>query len=165
MTAQRRIVKSIVADASRLARGSLNATVGGPAARDLAIEDDAKPDLFSYVLGGAAPLGAGFTASPFARLRAGARRYDYRGRPSGATHNLAVYARAVGELGKVEFGSASSRALLTDLKPISGATGSDLRNEVNSRGSPPDPEIPVMSANKTIPPRLGRPRAARPLIG
>lgn len=115
---------------------AVNATVGWARSRDLGLDDDPRLDVFTYDIGGevrgrAARLGAGFSASPFAGLGGGVRSYDYRNRAAEATHNLAAYASAGGELGKGRVRlRLELRDYLTDFRPLGGESGSELRNDV-----------------------------------
>lgn len=112
------------------------ATVGWGRSRDVALEGQPKLDLFTY------DVGAEFRAprlvthgraslTPFAGLGAGARSYNYRHLDVDATHNLAAYGSVGGDvgIGRVHL-RFEARDYVTGFKPLTGAGGSDARNDV-----------------------------------
>ena len=115
---------------------AVTATVGWARSRDLVAAGDPKLDVFTYDVGGElrAPRWiAGKTASftPFAGVGAGARSYDYRSLDVDATHNLAAYASAGGELGvrRIRL-RVEARDYVTGFKPLGGVGSTDTRNDV-----------------------------------
>lgn len=115
---------------------AITATVGWARSRDIATVDDPKLDLFTYDVGAEvrAPhhaIGRGFTVRPFAGLGAGARSYNYRSLDVDATHNLAAYGSAGGELGfrRVQV-RVEARDYVTGFKPLAGNGPAATRNDV-----------------------------------
>jgi len=115
---------------------AITATVGWARSRDIARVDDPKLDVFTYDLGAEvrAPhqaLGRGLTVRPFAGIGAGARSYNYRSLDVDATHNLAAYASAGGEVGvrRVRL-RVEARDYVTGFKPLAGNGPAATRNDV-----------------------------------
>ena len=116
---------------------SVMTTVGWTRSRDIASTGDPKLDVFTYDIGAEVHgrrMGAGkmLSFSPFAGLGAGGRSYNYRKLDVDATHNLAGYASAGGEVG---IGSRVSvrieaRDYVTGFKPLAGEGSADARNDV-----------------------------------
>jgi hypothetical protein len=115
---------------------AVTATVGWARSRDVAAANDPKLDVFSYDLGAEARAprwGAskGVTFMPFAGVGAGARSYNYRSLDVDATHNLAAYASAGGELGARRIRlRLEARDYVTGFRPLAGGGGADTRNDV-----------------------------------
>jgi hypothetical protein len=138
---QRNFLKDAQMDAAQLSwvlRPSLavTGTFGWARTRDLATADDPKLDAFTYDLGVEARAhelfaGHAVTLSPFVGAGAGARSYNYRKLDIDATHNLAGYGAAGGELGMGRVGlRLEVRDYATGFRPLAGAGKSDTRNDV-----------------------------------
>jgi hypothetical protein len=138
--AQRDVVKRGNVTAAQLSYGvrpavALTATFGWARSRDVASVDEPKLDIFLYDLGAefrAPRLGSGFVSfRPFAGAGAGARSYNYRSLEVDATHIVAAYGGAGGELGvgpvrlRVE-----ARDYVTRFKPLDGRGAANTRNDV-----------------------------------
>ena len=115
---------------------ALTATTGWARSRDVASPGEPKLDVFTYDLGAEvrAPrwnVGRSVTFRTFAGLGAGARSYDYRNLDVDATHNLAAYGSAGGELGvgRIRL-RLEAREYVTGFKPLQGEGMSDARNDV-----------------------------------
>jgi hypothetical protein len=114
---------------------AVGGTLGWARSRDIAAEGDPKLDVFTYDLGAEVrprwSVGGAITFSPFAGVGAGARSYNYRSLPVDATHNLAAYGSAGGELrirrARVRI---EVRDYLSGFKPLSGEGAGDTRNDV-----------------------------------
>jgi hypothetical protein len=123
---------------SWLARPSLalTATLGWARSRDLLTTDDPKLDVFSYDLGAEVRASEWFagdavTFTPFVGGGAGGRSYNYRSIEADATHNLAGYGTAGGELGIRRVGvRIELRDYLTGFKPLVGRGVSETRNDI-----------------------------------
>jgi hypothetical protein len=109
---------------------------GWARSRDLATANTPKLDVFTYDIGAEArapQMNASESVSftPFAGIGAGARSYNYRKLDVDATHNLAAYASAGGELG---MGRVHLRLEMRDyvagFKPLNGLGTSATRNDV-----------------------------------
>ena len=117
---------------------AITASVGWARTRDVASVGDPKLDMFTYDIGGevrANQLLAGKTLSfsPFAGVGAGGRSYNYRSLAVDATHNLAAYGSAGGEVGigrRVKL-RIEARDYLTGFKPLDGRVGNETRNDVS----------------------------------
>jgi hypothetical protein len=115
---------------------ALNGTFGWAPSRDLRTIEHPKLDVFSYDVGAEARGSEWFTDSPvtfapFVGAGAGARSYNYRNLNVDATHNLAGYASAGGELGVGRVGvRLELRDYLTGFKPLIGRGVSDTRNDI-----------------------------------
>ena len=113
------------------------ASFGWGRTRDAASAADHRIDIFSYDVGiearGERWLYRGvLSLSPFVGGGMGGRSYNYRSLAVDATHNLAGYASAGGELGigsRVKL-RLEARDYLTGFKPLSGAGRSDARNDL-----------------------------------
>ena len=71
------------------------------------------------------------TFAPFVGAGAGARSYNYRNLDVDATHNVAAYGAAGGELGVGRVGlRLEVRDYVTGFKPLAGRGASDTRNGV-----------------------------------
>src|SRR5918992_1411401 len=111
-------------------------TLGWARSRDVASVNDPKLDVFTYDLGAEvrAPrwlAGDVMSFSPFAGVGAGVRSYNYRSLEIDATHNLAAYASAGGEIGigRVHL-RIEARDYVTGFKPLDGVGAADTRNDV-----------------------------------
>jgi hypothetical protein len=131
------------AQLSWLVRPSLaiTGTFGWARSRDLASIDTPKLDVFTSDVGIEARPARWFanhavTFSPFAGVGAGARSYNYRKLDVDATHNVAGYATAGGELGIGRVGMRLEvRDYATGFRPLIGAGKSDRRNDVVIMGA------------------------------
>jgi len=117
-------------------RFAVTAMFGWARSRDLATANTPKLDVFTYDIGAEArapQMNASESVSftPFAGIGAGARSYNYRKLDVDATHNLAGYASAGGELG---MGRVHLRLEMRDyvagFKPLNGLGTSATRNDV-----------------------------------
>jgi hypothetical protein len=141
--AQRSAIKRgslTAAQLSYLVRRGVAATAsfGWARTRDVASVDDPKVDMFTYDVGvelrASRWLDRGtLSFSPFAGTGAGGRSYNYRSLDVDATHNLAAYASAGGELG---IGSRvrlrlEARDYLAGFKPLGGGGSARTRNDLN----------------------------------
>lgn len=114
---------------------AVTATLGWARTRDVALEGRPKLHAFFYDLGAEwrAPrieLG-GVALRTFGAVGVGARTYDYRSRNADATHNLAGFVSAGGELGvgRVRL-RLELRDYVTGFKPLGGAGSSETRNDM-----------------------------------
>jgi hypothetical protein len=138
--AQRDVVKRGNVSAAQLSYAvrpalALTATFGWARSRDVASVDEPKLDIFMYDLGAelrAPQLGEGLvTFRPFAGLGAGARSYNYRSLEVDATHNLAGYGSAGGELGVGPVGlRIEVRDYVTRFSPLDGTDAVNTRNDL-----------------------------------
>ena len=117
-------------------RFAVTTMFGWARSRDLATVNTPKLDVFTYDVGAevrAPQMNASESVSfmPFAGLGGGARSYNYRKLDVDATHNLAGYAAAGGELG---MGRVHLRLEVRDyvagFKPLNGVGASATRNDV-----------------------------------
>lgn len=115
---------------------AVTATLGWARSRDLATPGDPKLDVFTYDVGAEARAprwrqGHAVTFAPFAGVGAGGRSYDYRSLDVDATHNLAAYGAAGGELGvrRVRL-RLEARDYVAGFRPLDGARGATTRNDV-----------------------------------
>lgn len=115
---------------------ALTATLGWARTNDIASAGDPTLDVFTYDLG--AELrgnrwneGGDVSFRPFAGAGAGARSYNYRNLDVDATHNLAAYGSAGGDLAikRVQL-RIEARDYVTGFKPLSGVGATDTRNDV-----------------------------------
>jgi hypothetical protein len=139
--AQRAALKDAALSTAQLSyvvrsRFAVTATVGWARSRDLAAEGDPKLSVFTYDVGveARAPrrtAGGGLTLTPFAGVGAGGRSYDHRARAGDATHGLAGYATAGGELGagRVRL-RLEARDYVTGFTPLAGGGRTAARNDV-----------------------------------
>ena len=115
---------------------AITGTFGWARSRDLGASGAPKLDVFPSDVGiEASPLrwqvGTRTTLTPFVGLGAGARSYNHRSLDVDATHNLAAYAAAGGEIGFRHFGiRLEARDYVTGFKPLAGGGTSALRNDV-----------------------------------
>jgi hypothetical protein len=115
---------------------AVTATFGWATSRDLRTFGRPRVDVYTYDLGAEvrAPqwiAGHDLSFSPFAGAGAGGRSYNYRHLDVDATHNVAAYLSAGGELGfhwvrlRVEV-----RDYVTGFKPLAGGGAADVRNDM-----------------------------------
>ena len=113
---------------------AVTGTVGWARSRDVASIDQPKLDVFTYDLGAELRTprwGESITAHSFVGVGGGARSYNYRNLPVDATHNVAAYGSAGGEVGWGRLGlRVEARDYVTGFKPLDGRGGSDARNDV-----------------------------------
>jgi len=115
---------------------AITGTFAWARSRDVASVNAPKLDVFTSDVGvearsGEWLAGHAVTVRPFAGLGAGARSYNYRRLDVDATHNLAAYAAAGGELGIGRVGlRLEVRDYATGFKPLVGVGKSDTRNDV-----------------------------------
>ena len=115
---------------------AVTSTFGWARSRDVATAGSPKLDMFTYDVGAEvrAPRwlsGKTVTFSPFAGVGAGGRSYNYRKLDVAATHNVAAYASAGGELGfrRVRV-RLEARDYVTGFKPLDGVGGARTGNDV-----------------------------------
>lgn len=115
---------------------AVTATFGWARSRDIASVATPKLDVFMYDLGAEAraPRWIATQAvaiSPFAGVGIGGRSYNHRSLDVGATHNVAAYGAAGGELGtsRVRL-RVEVRDYVTSFKPLAGAGQAATRNDV-----------------------------------
>jgi len=115
---------------------AITSTVGWARSRDIMIADNPKLDVFTYDVGAEvrAPrwiTGKAVTFTPFAGAGAGGRSYNYRKLDVDATHNVAAYGSAGGELGvgRVRL-RLEARDYVTGFKPLSGVGAARTGNDV-----------------------------------
>ena len=115
---------------------AITSTLGWGRSRDIATTDDPQLDVFTYDLGAEVRgaewfTGKTMTFSPFVGAGAGARSYNYRNLDVDATHNVAGYAAAGGEIGAGRVGvRLELRDYLAGFKPLTGSGMSSTRNDV-----------------------------------
>jgi hypothetical protein len=115
---------------------AVTAALGWARSRDAVAVSNNRVDVFTYDAGAevrapALAIGNGITFRPMAGLGAGARSYNYRHRDVDATHNVAAYGSAAGELGyrRVRI-RIEARDYVTSFQPLIGEGSSDTRNDV-----------------------------------
>ena len=115
---------------------AITTTVGWARSRDLASAGAPKLDVFTYDVGAELRAkrwlwSARVTFSPFVGVGAGGRSYNYRSLNVDATHNLAAYGSAGGELGyrRVRL-RLELRDYVTGFQPLVGAGPTAGRNDV-----------------------------------
>lgn len=115
---------------------AITSTFGWGRSRDIATNGDPQLDVFTYDLGAEARGGQWFTGktmtfSPFVGAGAGARSYNYRNLDVDATHNIAGYAAAGGELAAGRVGvRLEVRDYVAGFKPLVGGGPASTRNDV-----------------------------------
>lgn len=116
-------------------RVALLTTVGWGRSRDLSLAETPKLSIFTYDVGveSRAPHWIekkGVSLMPFAGVGAGGRSYNHRGLDLDATHNLAAYASAGGELGmgRVHL-RLEAREYVSGFKPLVGSGKGDRRQD------------------------------------
>lgn len=115
---------------------AVTTSAGWARSRDLTTADSPRLDVFTYDAGLELRAdkwlsGRTLTFTPFAGAGAGGRSYNHRRLELDATHNLAAYGSAGGELGyrRVRF-RLEARDYLTGFKPLAGGGTSTRRNDV-----------------------------------
>lgn len=115
---------------------AITGTAGWARSRDRLTANTPKLDVFTGDLGAEFRPTQWFTdrkvsLSPFVGAGAGTRSYNYRKLDVDATHNVAGYLAAGGELGLGRVGlRLEVRDYATGFKPLVGAGTSDTRNDV-----------------------------------
>ena len=115
---------------------AITSTVGWARSRDIATVGDPKLDVFTYDVGAEARAsrwvnGTTVTFAPFLGAGAGGRSYNYRSLDVDATHNVAVYGSAGGELGIRRVGlRIEARDYVTGFKPLVGEGPSRSGNDI-----------------------------------
>lgn len=109
---------------------AFTATFGWARSRDVASVDHPKLDVFLYDVG-VEVRAPSSTFTPFAGIGGGARSYDYRSLHADATHNLAAYASAGGEIGmgRVHL-RVEARDYVARFRALDGRGASHTRNDV-----------------------------------
>lgn len=111
-------------------------TFGWARSKDVATTGNPKLDVFTYDIGGElrAPrwiASETMSFAPFAGIGAGGRSYNYRKLDVDATHNLAAYASAGGELGVRRLRlRLEARDYVAGFKPLTGAGASRTGNDI-----------------------------------
>jgi hypothetical protein len=111
-------------------------TFGWARSRDIATEGNPKLDVFTYDVGveARAPRwleGNGIALTPFAGAGAGGRSYNYRKLDVAATHNVAGYLSAGGELRVRRVGlRLEARDYVSQFKPLAGSGNARTGNDV-----------------------------------
>jgi len=115
---------------------AFTATVGWAGTRDITSAGDPKLDVFTYDTGAEVRLPRWISTgvvsfTPIAGLGVGARSYNYRKLDVDATHNLAAYGSAGGEIAvpRVRI-RLEARDYITGFKPLGGMGEADSRNDV-----------------------------------
>ena len=115
---------------------AITSTFGWARSRDIQLAGTPKLDVFTYDLGAEvrAPRwvsGSAITFNPFVGAGAGARSYNHRKLDIDATHNLAAYASAGGELGvrRVRV-RLEARDYVAGFKPLAGQGAARTSNDV-----------------------------------
>lgn len=115
---------------------AITSTFGWARSRDIATAGDPKLDVFTYDVGleARAPRwiqGDAMVFTPFAGAGAGGRSYNYRKLDVDATHNLAGYVSAGGELRIMRVGlRVEARDYVTGFKPLQGSGAARTGNDV-----------------------------------
>lgn len=119
---------------------AVTTSMGWARTRDIASVNTPKLNVFTYDVG--AELRAdrwvsahALTFTPFVGGGAGGRSYNYRSLDVDATHNLAAYGSAGGELGyrRIRF-RVEARDYVTGFKPLQSNGASERRNDVSVMG-------------------------------
>jgi len=139
---QRNVLKRAemtIAQASYAVRPYLAVTTsaGWARSRNIALADAPKLDVFTFDVGAELRAdrwlsGKALTFTPFAGAGAGGRSYNYRSLDVDATHNLAAYGSAGGELGyrRIRF-RVEARDYVSGFKPLQANGASGRRNDVS----------------------------------
>lgn len=116
---------------------AVTTSAGWARSRDIATTGAPKLDVFTYDVGAELRAnrwlsGKALTFTPFAGAGAGGRSYNYRSLDVDATHNLAAYGSAGGELGyrRIRF-RLEARDYVTGFKPMMANGASGRRNDVS----------------------------------
>jgi hypothetical protein len=115
---------------------AITGTVGWARSRDRLSANTPKLDVFTSDLGAELRPAQWFadravSVSPFIGAGAGARSYNYRSLDADATHNVAGYVAAGGEVGVGRVGvRLEVRDYASGFKPLVGAGTSEARNDI-----------------------------------
>ena len=116
---------------------AVTTSAGWARSRDIATTGAPKLDVFTYDVGAELRAdrwlsGGALTFTPFAGGGAGGRSYNYRSLEVDATHNLAAYGSAGGELGyrRIRF-RVEARDYVSGFKPLTGNAAAARRNDVS----------------------------------
>jgi hypothetical protein len=116
---------------------AVTTSAGWARSRDISVAGTPKLDVFTYDVGAELRAnqwlsGKALTFTPFAGAGAGGRSYNYRSLDTDATHNLAAYASAGGEVGyrRIRF-RVEARDFVTGFKPMMANGASGSRNDVS----------------------------------
>ena len=119
---------------------AVTTSMGWARTRDIATVDAPKLDVFTYDVGAELRAdhwlsGHALTFTPFAGGGAGGRSYNYRSLDVDATHNLAAYGSAGGELGyrRIRF-RVEARDYVTGFAPLTANGATVRRNDVSLMG-------------------------------
>ena len=119
---------------------AVTTSMGWARTRDIASVNTPKLNVFTYDVGAELRAdrwvsGHALTFTPFAGAGAGGRSYNYRSLDVDATHNLAAYGSAGGELGyrRIRF-RVEARDYVTGFKPLQSNGASERRNDVSLMG-------------------------------
>ena len=115
---------------------AITSTFGWARSKDVATVDEPKLDVFTYDIGAEARAphwiaNESMSFSPFAGIGAGGRSYNYRKLEVDATHNLAAYASAGGDIGvrRVHL-RLEARDYVAGFKPLGGGGAARTGNDV-----------------------------------
>ncbi|MCC7054283.1 MAG: hypothetical protein IT355_13535 [Gemmatimonadaceae bacterium] len=116
---------------------AVTASMGWARSRDIATTGAPKLDVFTYDVGAELRAdrwlsGRALTFTPFAGGGAGGRSYNYRSLDVDASHNLAAYGSAGGELGyrRIRF-RVEARDYVSGFTPLTGTGTAARRNDVS----------------------------------
>ena len=115
---------------------AITSTFGWARSKDVATVDQPKLDVFTYDVGAEARAPQWITNetlsfSPFAGVGAGGRSYNYRKLDVDATHNLAAYASAGGDIGVRRLHlRLEARGYGAGVKPLTGSGAARTGNDV-----------------------------------
>jgi len=117
---------------------ALTASIGWARTRDIATAGNPRLDMFTYDVGGELRANRWIASktlslSPFAGIGAGGRSYNYRSQDVDATHNLAAYGSAGGEIGigsRVKL-RLEARDYVSGFKALNSGSPADTRNDVS----------------------------------
>lgn len=116
---------------------AVTTSMGWARSHDIATEGAPKVDVFTYDVGAELRAdrwlsGKVLTFTPFAGAGAGGRSYNHRSLDADATHNLAAFGSAGGELGyrRIRF-RVEARDYVTGFKPMLANRASGRRNDVS----------------------------------
>lgn len=115
---------------------AITSTFGWARSRDIATSGDPKLDVFTYDVGAEARAPRwlprnGIMLMPFVGAGAGGRSYNYRKLDVDATHNLAGYVSAGGEMRMRRVGlRLEARDYVTEFKPLQGSGSARTGNDV-----------------------------------
>ncbi len=119
---------------------AVTTSMGWARTRDIASVNTPKLNVFTYDVGAELRAdrwlsGHALTFTPFAGAGAGGRSYNYRSLDVDATHNLAAYGSAGGELGyrRIRF-RVEARDYVTGFAPLTAKGATVRRNDVSLMG-------------------------------